>query len=98
MLLLTLWEWIGPQHRKITEPEYSQTKVTERYVSMATRLPLGKALERIAAYEVAYKERYFLAVEFRLLSVAKIENLNDEQLECGRIDLVESLKQQAEDF
>lgn len=88
MLLLTVREWCGP-----TQEARIQTKPHVQLVGMATRLQLGEAIEAIHAYEVAYKKRFFaMAVEFNVVAVASIQDLTDEQLTQGRIELIENLR------
>lgn len=94
MLLLTVREWVGP-----TREAKIQTKPHVQLVGMATRLPLGAAIEAIHAYESAYKARFFaMAVEFNVVAVAAIEDLTDDQLAHGRIELIENLEARASDF
>lgn len=98
MLLITTHEWLGPG-RRMTPEERERTTIQESQTAFATRRPLWEALKLIKGYSDAYKERYRLAVEFRLISVATIEDLPDHVLgEYARVQLAEHLPQSAAEF
>ena len=98
MLLITMNEWLGPG-RKMTPENASRTDSHERLITFATHLSLGEAIERISNYEQAFNAHYFLAVNFRLLQVMKIDdNLTPQQLTSVDVQLVENLYQKSEDF
>jgi hypothetical protein len=90
MKLLFLHEWVGQRH------EFTGTKIApqERYISMATYLPLSDAVSRIKNYRAAYAEEYSqtgLVVVFRLLSVSDIDPLSIDELESLNVEVVENL-------
>ncbi len=97
MLLLTLNEWLGPG-RKMSSEERSSWEVQEKIIAIATRLKLGEAIGRVNKHQEAYNDFYPLAVNFRLLQVAEIEDLTDEQLGMVAVELAENLKQSPEEF
>lgn len=96
MLLLTMQEHLftgthiggGADERK------------QRTLAFATDLDLIPALERIKAYERAYKQRYpRMAVEFNLLAVSTVPGSAAESkktLHGAMVDMVESLAQTPE--
>ena len=97
MLLLTMNEWLGPG-RKMSLEESSQTKAFESKIALATRSTLTEALKHIHQYELAFNENYRLAVNFKLLSVSTIDDVNDESLADVDVAIVENLPQKSEDF
>jgi hypothetical protein len=90
MLILTVREWIGPDHHR--EYPRGRPEVIERVRGMATRQPLGEAMLRLQAIGQAYKVRGPLAVEFSVLGVATIDDLTDAELEAGMIELIDDLE------
>lgn len=59
---------------------------------MATRLPLGLAIQRVKAYETAWKEAYpNTATEYELLQVSDVEELSDEEIGMAGMQLIESM-------
>lgn len=98
MLLITMVEWSGPQQH--AEPSMRNAiQSGERLVAFATRLPLRDALVRIRRYQDAFKAHYTVrSVEFRLVAVSNIDDLSDQQLDAAQVELVEHLKQSAQDF
>lgn len=91
MLLLTMSEWFGPsQHRDRSLPSIEPSV---RTVAFVTRLPLSVALERIRHYEAAYKRRNrgVTSVEFSLLGVDTIDDLDEATIDLARVQLVEAL-------
>ena len=91
MLMLTMRECFGQKERPgVMKPQAMD--VRDR--GFVTRLPLAEALGRIRAYETAYKARYDrvgLWIEFELLQVSSIEDLDDEAIEISRAVHVEKL-------
>ena len=99
MLLITMHEWLGPGFKMARgTPEHAATLVKEEVRAFVTALSLGKALERINRYELAYNERYTLAVNFRLLSVVEIPRLTPHQIEISRAEHIEQMAQSVGDF
>ena len=89
MLLLTMNEWIGPGNRwPANKP---QPIVRERHMSFATRLPLAQAMEQVLEYQHAYNSHYTMAVNFGLISVCDIPDVNDKILEELRVEIIENL-------
>jgi hypothetical protein len=91
MLFLTMKEWIGPK-RDHTYPDGKEPMVRETVIGMATRMPLGQALHSVRKYELAYREKYPLAIEFTLIGVTEIADVSNGELIFGRVELVESMK------
>jgi len=91
MLLLTMREWFGPASRR--DPRLIKMNTEVGQCAFVTRLPLGDALERIRAYEEAYNTRYARAnaLQFTLLTVVTIDDLDERQIEIARVVLVETL-------
>jgi hypothetical protein len=91
MLLIHMVERIGPGGGR---PDAAPPlKIVERHVAFASRLSLAEALSLIGAYRAAYNRRFYVtvAVTFRLLSVATIDDLDDETLGRFYVSLVERL-------
>lgn len=98
--LLLMNEWSGPSRHYEPKPHLPEPKVRERQVAFITALPVGEALARIRVYEDAMKQRYGHAsavYEFKLLAVTECGDLSASEVELTRADLVEALRQSAED-
>lgn len=65
---------------------------------MVTSLSLPAALDRLSGYRNAYNAHFRLAVEFRLLGVTDIDDLDLFQIEAGGLTVVEDLAQGVDDF
>ncbi|WP_221048025.1 hypothetical protein [Methylogaea oryzae] len=78
--------------------QYARTAVRERHRGFVTNLPLATAIERIHAYQVAYKTRYLLAVEFSLIGVVPIDDLDAVHIHMCDVELVEALPQHTDAF
>lgn len=93
MYLLTLRQWLGPSRRaQNLRHETPTIEPREEIVGLATRLPLGAGLAALREYEVAYTERFWsMAVNFNLVAVSAIDDLDADALENGRVHLVEDL-------
>ena len=93
MKLLTLRQWLGPSRYAMdTHQEANAVTPREETVGLGTRLPLARALASLRAYEKAYTEQYkFMAVNFNLVAVSEIDDLDNEALEHGRVHLIEDL-------
>jgi hypothetical protein len=91
MLMLTMRECFGQKPREgLGEPRPMEV----RQRGFVTRLSLREALERIRAYEVAFKQRYDRVgnwIEFELLHVGSIDDLDEEAIELARVVHVEML-------
>lgn len=104
MLLIRFNVWWGPSkdyshevrmgRKPDREPEIKQ----EAY---ATRLSLLEALRRVRMYERAFEQKYGRdsVVEFTLLGVDTIEELDEEGIELARVRLIEDdLRTDPKDF
>lgn len=91
MLIIQMNEWLGPGVR-MPAVEATRTAESNRLVSFATHLTLGKALERLKEYQEAYNAHYSLAVNFSLLSVSTVNPVDPSLLEYFRMDMVENLE------
>lgn len=93
MLMLTMRETFGQKPREgLPQPDPAEVRLR----GFVTRLPLKQALSRIRAYEEAYKQRYRRVgtwLEFELLSVVQIEDLDEEAIDLARAVHVEALDQ-----
>lgn len=67
---------------------------------MVTRLPLGEAIRRVHAHEVAYRASVEgdFASEHELLHVSTIDDLDETEIRMARTRLIESLPQSPADF
>lgn len=97
MLLLTMREWFGPSESATERNEKSGAAVIGsdvRLRAFVTKLPLGRALMEIRAYEDAFKARYsqVSGIAFELVHVAYIDDLNDSEITAARVSYVERLK------
>ena len=97
MLLLTLNEWNGPG-RRYPPGRTDVDLVTQRTIGMVTRLSLKEAIDRLSDYRNAYNAHFRLAVEFRLLGVATIDNLDPGRIDAAGLTMVENLAQGPDDF
>lgn len=97
MLLLTMYEWLGPGKR-MTPEQREKAFTQERVHGFVTRLSLGAAIEQISAYQEAFNQHHLMAVNLRLVAVSTIEDLTDSQIEKADLEIVERLKQNASDF
>lgn len=95
MLLLHVVEWLGAGRN---HPDQHTLKATERHIGMVTEQPLESALRHLKAHETAYKARYLLAVEFRVLAVSRIDDLSDEMIDSGMFERLDALGQKPEDL
>ena len=96
MLLLTMRECFGNNKSFGLEPP-SHTEVRQR--GFVTRLSLSAALERIRAYETAFKNRYHTVgnwIEFELLQVNIIDDLDDVDIKLARVVDVELIDRDIE--
>ena len=91
MLLITMHEWIGPNHHKVTDKQREEMPVSEGVVIFASRLPLGDAIERLKKYSDDFGANRLTVLEYSLLSVSVIDELTDEQLKMAHVRLVEAL-------
>ena len=93
MLLLTMNEWLGPSRAAQAQRHERETiEPREQLMALATRLSLADALRAIRAYELAYTRAYpSVAINFTLLSVSTIDDLDDDALADARVNLVEEL-------
>jgi hypothetical protein len=93
MLLLTVREWLGsPRDAKINvEP-------TETLRGFVTRQSLSDAIRKLRSYEDAYKRKYTgtMSVEFAVVAVATIEDLNEKAIDEARMELIETMGDQLE--
>lgn len=98
MLLMTYREWLGCRH---TAPQNVReaTPPKETLLAYVTYLPLGEAIERVKAHEIAYaKWSPYLVVEHNLISVAEITDLTEGQRDAANLGLVEDLKIEPSQF
>lgn len=93
MKLLTLRQWLGPsRYARNTNQEANAVPPREEIVGLGTRLPLAEALASLRAYEESYAKRFrYMAVNFNLVAVSEIDDLDSEALEHGRVHLIEDL-------
>src|SRR4051812_5607401 len=91
MLLLTMQEWFGSASRR--DPRLAKVDTEVRQRAFVTRLPLAEALDRIHAYEEAHNARYAraTALEFALLTVVTIDDLDERRIQIARVVFVETL-------
>ena len=76
MYLITVNEWLGPGH-KMNKNRASFIPAEEKQFSLASRLPLNDALTRLRKYQEAYNDKYNMAVNFRVLSIAEVDEIYD---------------------
>lgn len=86
MKLLTIREWVG------TKDGFRWITDTEKIIGMATRLPLVDAIRKLHEHEKWYRRKYIrMAVNFNLVGVSEIEDMDDETLNLLRIELIDDL-------
>lgn len=88
MLLLTVHEFM-----RISPAGERPMRTLERYVGMVSTQPLGQAIEALDAYQKTYRIRYLNmpGLEFRVVSVAMIDNLTDEQIIAAGLENIDAL-------
>ncbi len=94
MLLLTLREWFGPG--RDYPPERPASAITgEKIVGMVTHLALTDAIRRLHAYQNAFSAQSarITAVEFHLIAVTEIDDLDQNDIENAGMSLIEDLMQ-----
>jgi len=102
MLLITMREWFGPSREALNRRQSEGGPVLDvdiRQRAFITSMPLGQAIRRVRAYESSFNERYrkTSAIEFDLLQVVEIDNLDDEEINMSRAIHVEKLGQAPEE-
>ena len=97
MLILTLHEWIRPGEK--FPIDWSASNVTsERTIGMATNLSLPMAIDRLTEYEFAFNAHSILAIEYSLLGIATIDQLDPGRVHAAGLTLIEDLARSVEDF
>lgn len=93
MLLITFNEWFGPgRHASDTIPKAHQVDESITQTGFVTGMELPEALLHVHAYEIAHNNRFVAtAIHFTLLSVSKIDYLDEDIREKMDIQLIEAL-------
>lgn len=105
MKMLQYRKWFGPsrkrqdEERNLPEDDFRRVLVSIEMESFVTRLPLGRAIRRVARYEEAFlgSGSGDCCVEYTLLGVLTIDSLTSLEMDCARIGLVEDLPQTPEE-
>lgn len=88
MILMQVRTWFGPSRARIGKE--GAVGPIETMDGIASRLTLPQALRALRDYENEYERTYTqTAVNFNVVGVQEIPELTDEELELGRIELVE---------
>ena len=93
MILITVNEWIG-KARHLSASERAEFKLEERseLVGICTRLPLHAALKSIMRYQSDFNAQSKSAgITFSVVSVAKIEEIDNELIYASGMHLAEAM-------
>jgi len=94
MLLITVNEWFGP-----TAEGEGKVPVSEYQTALVSYLPLPEALLHLKAYELAHNSKYRAsAINFTLLAVSTIDNLDSDVRKMVDIQMIEDLPTTAEEI
>lgn len=99
MLLLTVREWFGPGRDYPLDAPHSAI-TGEKIVGMVTHLALANAIQRLHAYRNAFSAQSdrITAVEFHLIAVTTIDDLDQSDIENAGMRLIEDLAQEVSEF
>ena len=101
MLLITVNEWFGYSRFCADRIKAEAFKPEKTEVVFLTHLPISQALTRISTYETAFKDKYGAfapIVEYTLVNITTIPDLDEDSIELTRLRLVEKLPQTTQGF
>ncbi len=89
MLLLTVRTWFGKGRN--ASSDFDMKPQVDCY-GFATRLPLADAIKEFKRYQTEFNNYYeHTAIDYNIVSVSEIDELPDDVLDAGGIELIENL-------